>query len=130
MTVVTNVGITLNCIFAQNISEMHIPEIMCAASSNHQKQISTKRRTNMEPDRRVTRLRTLDKHNDTINAIRERWKKIEEEKKKILDQLKSIKKDITDDDTSYNIGFTVRVKCADLIEAIEMDPFAIFREIL
>lgn len=79
----------------------------------------------MEPDRRVTRLRTLDKHNDTINAIRERWKKIEEEKKKILDQLKSIKKDITDDDTSYNIGFTVRVKCADLIEAIEMDPFAI-----
>lgn len=79
----------------------------------------------MEPDRRVTRLRTLDKHNDTINAIRKRWKEIEEEKKKMLKQLKDIKSDITDDDTSSNTGLTVRAKCADLIEAIELDPFAI-----
>ena len=79
----------------------------------------------MEPDRRVTRLRILDKHNDTINAIRKRWKEIEEEKKKMLDQLKSIKKDITDDDTSSSTGLTVKIKCADLIESIEMDPFAI-----
>ena len=79
----------------------------------------------MEPDRRVTRLRILDKHNDTINTIRDRWKEIEEEKKKMLQQLKSIKRDITDDDTSSNKGLIVRVKCSDLIEAMEMDPFAI-----
>ena len=78
----------------------------------------------MEPDRRVTRLRTLDKYNDTINTIRARWKEIEEEKKKMLKQLKSIKKDITDDDTSSSTGLTVKIKCTDLIEAIEMDPFA------
>lgn len=79
----------------------------------------------MEPDRRVTRLRALDKHNDTINALKARWKEIEEEKKKMLKQLKDIKSNITDDDTSYNTGLTVKTKCADLIEAIEMDPFAI-----
>ena len=42
----------------------------------------------------------------------------------MLKQLKSIKSDITDDDTSSTTGLTVKIKCTDLIEAIEMDPFA------
>ena len=78
----------------------------------------------MEPDRRVTRLRKLDEYDNTLNTLRARWKEIEEEKKKMLHQLKDIKKDITDDDTSYNTGLTVKVKCTDLIESIKMDPFA------
>lgn len=78
----------------------------------------------MEPDRRVTRLRKLDEYDNTLNTLRARWKEIEEEKKKMLQQLKSIKRDITDDDTSSSTGFTAKVKCTDLIEAIEMDPFA------
>ena len=78
----------------------------------------------MEQDRRVTRLRKLDEYSNTLDTLKARWKEIEEEKKKMLQQLKSIKSDITDDDTSYNRGLTVKIKCSDLIESIEMDPFA------
>lgn len=78
----------------------------------------------MEPDKRVTRLRKLDEYNNTLNTLKSRWKEIEEEKKKMLHQLKDIKRDITDDDTSSSTGLTVKIKCADLIEVIEMDPFA------
>lgn len=79
----------------------------------------------MEPDKHVTRLRKLDEYNNTLNTLKSRWKEIEEEKKKMLHQLKDIKSDITDDDTSSSTGLTVKIKCADLIEVIEMDPFAI-----
>ena len=70
------------------------------------------------------RKKQLDEYNKTLDEFKIRYREIEKEKREILKQIKVIKNDINEGDIyATNVGATVNIKCMDLIEEIEMDPF-------